>query len=48
MFISAETDNLVNPSHTKMLFDNYKGSKIIKKFKGDHNEKRPDAVLRQI
>ena len=46
MFISAETDNLIHPSHTKRLYDNYNGNKIIKCFRGDHNEKRPDAVLR--
>lgn len=48
LFIAAENDNFVIPSHSQKIFDKYGGDKNIMIVEGDHNTPRPrylfDAV----
>lgn len=45
MFISAEDDDLINPSHGQKLYDAYKGqNKTYMLVKGNHNTDRENTV----
>lgn len=48
VFIHAQTDNLVPPSHSKLLFESYPGPAYRVEVDGGHNTMRPTWVLTRI
>jgi len=47
-FISAESDNLVNPHHTQYLLEKYGGEAMFVEVTGDHNTSRDSLTMNQI
>lgn len=48
LFIAAENDNFVTPSHSQKIFDKYGGDKNIMIVEGDHNTPRPIYIYDAI
>lgn len=45
LFVVAEKDDFVPPSHGKTLFERYQGDKNLIEVEGDHNSTRPQFML---
>jgi pimeloyl-ACP methyl ester carboxylesterase len=48
VFLSGTEDSIIDHSHTVRLYDSHKAAKELLLFKGDHNDRRPNAVLRSV